>query len=214
MPELSARAEHFIIPAMPANSTRTQSMWRRHGGEPASGDILQPNCGSTRGRRSTPSDSRLMAVPGFIACGSLLAERIQGRTLTEAAQFQHDELVEMLEARRPNCTAPCWPKPRSRRRCVLSRRELQSRSPPNSSVPHLFIEESAMLITLTEKPPPALTVIWPSRRMLKAYGWAFATPAVLAICIPSDWRTRSTPTTRFSNRRGVKVGSAPRICPI
>ena len=32
-----------------------------------------------------------------LACGSLLAERIQGRTLTEAAQFQHDELVETLE---------------------------------------------------------------------------------------------------------------------
>jgi serine O-acetyltransferase len=46
-------------------STRTQSMWRRHGwaNRPA-GISCNSNCGSTRGRRSTQSSSRLMAVPG------------------------------------------------------------------------------------------------------------------------------------------------------
>ena len=34
----------------------------------------------------------------LIACGSLLTELIQGKNLTEAAQFRHHPLVELLDA--------------------------------------------------------------------------------------------------------------------
>ncbi len=67
-------------------------------GEPASGDILQLQLRISEGGMIAAARFKAYGSAWTIACGSLLVERIQGRTLAEAAQFQHDELVEALAA--------------------------------------------------------------------------------------------------------------------
>lgn len=99
MLELSAPArEHFMQPRHIGDlDPDALDIATARVGEPASGDILQLQL--RVGAEGTISAARFKAYGSawIIACGSRLAERIQGRTLAEAAQFQHDELVEMLE---------------------------------------------------------------------------------------------------------------------
>lgn len=66
-------------------------------GEPASGDILQFQLRTGAAETITAARFKAYGDAWLIACGALLAERIQGRTLAEAARFQHDELVEKLD---------------------------------------------------------------------------------------------------------------------
>jgi nitrogen fixation NifU-like protein len=78
----------------------------------------------------------------LIACGSLLAERIQGRTLNRGrGNFQHDELVEALEV--PPAKLHCAVLAETALKAAL-RAWVAPRTPievtiSNSSVPHLFM---------------------------------------------------------------------------
>jgi NifU-like protein involved in Fe-S cluster formation len=67
-------------------------------GAPIGGEILQLHLRVDA--RGTIAAARFKAYGcgWLIACGSLLTECIQGRTLAEAGHFRHHELVEKLEA--------------------------------------------------------------------------------------------------------------------
>jgi nitrogen fixation NifU-like protein len=99
MPELSAPArEHFTHPRHAGElDPDAVDVATARVGEPASGDILQLQLRINARETIDVVQFKAYGSAWLIACGSLLAERIQGRTLTEAAQFQHDELVETLE---------------------------------------------------------------------------------------------------------------------
>ena len=99
MLELSAPArEHFMHPHHAGElDPDAFDVATARVGEPASGDILQLQLRINTRETIGAVRFKVYGSAWLIACGSLLAERIQGRTLTEAAQFQHDELVEALE---------------------------------------------------------------------------------------------------------------------
>ncbi|MFO1422037.1 MAG: iron-sulfur cluster assembly scaffold protein [Candidatus Competibacteraceae bacterium] len=66
-------------------------------GEPASGAILQLHLRIGADGSITAARFKAYGCGWLIACGSLLAERLQGRTLEQAARFRHHELVEPLD---------------------------------------------------------------------------------------------------------------------
>jgi NifU-like protein involved in Fe-S cluster formation len=66
-------------------------------GEPASGAILQLHLRVDESEAIAAVRFKAYGCGWLVACGSLLAERIQGRTLVEAARFQHHVLVETLD---------------------------------------------------------------------------------------------------------------------
>ncbi len=99
MLELSAPArEHFTHPRHAGDlDPDAPDVATVRVGEPVSGDILQLQLRVSAGETITAARFKAYGSAWTIACGSLLTARIQGRTLAEAAQFQHDELVEALE---------------------------------------------------------------------------------------------------------------------
>jgi NifU-like protein involved in Fe-S cluster formation len=66
-------------------------------GEPVSGAILQLHLRVDAAGSITAARFKAYGCGWLIACGSLLAERLQGRTLEQAARLRHRELVETLE---------------------------------------------------------------------------------------------------------------------
>ncbi|MDG4553129.1 MAG: iron-sulfur cluster assembly scaffold protein [Candidatus Competibacter sp.] len=98
MAELSAPArEHFTHPRNAgAFDPDALDVATARVGEPASGDILQLQLRVGEGGTIAAARFKAYGSAWTIACGSLLTERIQGRTLADVAQFQHDELLETL----------------------------------------------------------------------------------------------------------------------
>jgi nitrogen fixation protein NifU and related proteins len=66
-------------------------------GEPVSGAILQLHLRIDETGTIIAARFRAYGCGWTIACGSLLTEIIQGRTLDGAARFRHHELLEQLE---------------------------------------------------------------------------------------------------------------------
>ncbi|MDS4030148.1 MAG: iron-sulfur cluster assembly scaffold protein [Candidatus Contendobacter sp.] len=66
-------------------------------GEPASGAILQLHLRIGADGSITAARFKAYGCGWLIACGSLLVERLQGRTLKQAARLRHHELVETLD---------------------------------------------------------------------------------------------------------------------
>jgi nitrogen fixation protein NifU and related proteins len=66
-------------------------------GEPASGAILHLHLRIDETGTIIAARFRAYGCGWTIACGSLLTEIIQGRTLDAAARFRHHELLEPLE---------------------------------------------------------------------------------------------------------------------
>ncbi|MDG4551539.1 MAG: iron-sulfur cluster assembly scaffold protein [Candidatus Contendobacter sp.] len=66
-------------------------------GEPVSGAILQLHLRIGAEGSITAARFKAYGCGWLIACGSLLAERLQGRTLERAARLRHYELVETLD---------------------------------------------------------------------------------------------------------------------
>ena len=66
-------------------------------GDPVSGDILQLTLQVNAQGIITTVRFKAYGCGWIIACGSLLTERVAGRTLAEAGHFRHHELVEKLE---------------------------------------------------------------------------------------------------------------------
>ncbi len=99
MLELSAPAREYFTQPRHAGDLDPDSLdvTTARVGEPVSGDILQLQLRINAQETIGAIRFKAYGSAWIIACGSLLAERIQGRTLTEAAQFRHDELVEALE---------------------------------------------------------------------------------------------------------------------
>ncbi|MBE2294990.1 MAG: iron-sulfur cluster assembly scaffold protein [Phycisphaerales bacterium] len=98
MLELSPSAwEHFTHPHnVGALDSDAPDVATARVGEPVSGEILQLQLRIDAGETIAAAYFKAYGSAWLIACGSLLTERIQQRTLTEAAQFLHDELVETL----------------------------------------------------------------------------------------------------------------------
>ena len=65
-------------------------------GEPASGAILQLHLRMDAVGRIAAARFKAYGCGWTVACGSLLTEWLQGRTLAEAARFRHHELVDKL----------------------------------------------------------------------------------------------------------------------
>jgi len=65
-------------------------------GEPASGAILQLHLRVDAAGLITAARFKAYGCAWTVACGSLLAEWLEGRTLAEAARFRHHLLVETL----------------------------------------------------------------------------------------------------------------------
>lgn len=66
-------------------------------GEPVSGAILQLHLRIDETGTIAAARFRAYGCGWTIACGSLLTEVVQGRTLNEAMRFRHHELLEKLE---------------------------------------------------------------------------------------------------------------------
>ena len=66
-------------------------------GEPVSGAILQLQVWVDAVGVITAARFRAYGCGWLIACGSRLAEWLEGQTLTEAARFRHHALVETLD---------------------------------------------------------------------------------------------------------------------
>ncbi len=66
-------------------------------GEPVSGDILQLHLRVNGKGAIVAARFKAYGCGWLIACGSLLTDRIEGRTLEEIGHFRHHELVEKLE---------------------------------------------------------------------------------------------------------------------
>ena len=66
--------------------------------EPVSGAILRLSLQVDERGCIAAARFKAYGCGWLIACGSLLTELIQGKNLTEAAQFRHHPLVEMLDA--------------------------------------------------------------------------------------------------------------------
>lgn len=65
-------------------------------GEPVSGAILQLHLRIAATGLITAARFKAYGCGWTVACGSLLTEWLQGRTLAEAARFRHHELVDKL----------------------------------------------------------------------------------------------------------------------
>ena len=65
-------------------------------GEPVSGAILQLHLRIDAAGSIAAARFKAYGCGWLIACGSLLAEWLQGRTLAQAARLRHHELVETL----------------------------------------------------------------------------------------------------------------------
>jgi NifU-like protein involved in Fe-S cluster formation len=99
MLELSAPAQdHFEHPrnAGDLNPNALDVIVARVG-EPVSGDVLQLHLRVSEQGVITAARFKAYGCGWTIACGSLLTECIEGRTLLEAGHFRHHELVEKLE---------------------------------------------------------------------------------------------------------------------
>lgn len=66
-------------------------------GEPVSGEILQLHLQIDAAGLIAAACFKAYGCGWMIACGSLLTECIQGRTLVEVGHFRHHELVEKLD---------------------------------------------------------------------------------------------------------------------
>lgn len=66
-------------------------------GEPVSGALLHLHLRIDETGTIVAARFRAYGCGWTIACGSLLTEIVQGRTLDEAARFRHHELLEKLE---------------------------------------------------------------------------------------------------------------------
>lgn len=66
--------------------------------EPISGALLRLGLQVDEHNCITAARFKAYGCGWLIACGSLLTELIQGKNLTEAGQFRHHALVEMLDA--------------------------------------------------------------------------------------------------------------------
>lgn len=66
-------------------------------GEPVSGDILQLHLRVDDRGVIVAARFKAYGCGWLIACGSLLTECVEGRTLAEAGHFRHHELVEKLD---------------------------------------------------------------------------------------------------------------------
>jgi NifU-like protein involved in Fe-S cluster formation len=67
-------------------------------GEPVSGAILQLHLRANAAGLITAARFKAYGCSWTVACGSLLTEWLEGRTLAEAARFRHHLLVETLDA--------------------------------------------------------------------------------------------------------------------
>jgi NifU-like protein involved in Fe-S cluster formation len=95
-------------------------------GEPASNAILQLHLKIDAAGQITAARFRAYGCGWTIACGSLLTEIVQGRTLDEAARFRHHELLEKLEV--PSAKLACAVLAETALKAVL--RTYASRQPP------------------------------------------------------------------------------------
>lgn len=96
--ELSAMArEHFAHPRyVGALNPNSPDVAAALVGEPVSGAILQLHLQVDVAGRITAVRFKAYGCGWMVACGSLLAEWLQGRPLAEAAQFRHHPLIERL----------------------------------------------------------------------------------------------------------------------
>lgn len=99
MLELSAAArEHFEHPRhVGALNPDSPDVAAALVGEPVSGAVLQLHLRVDAAGRIAAARFKAYGCGWMVACGSLLTEWLQGRTLAEAARFRHHELVESLE---------------------------------------------------------------------------------------------------------------------
>ncbi len=99
MLELSAAARvHFDHPRhVGALDADTPGVATARVGEPASGAILQLHLRVDATGSITAARFKAYGCGWLIACGSLLAEWLQGRTLGQATRLRHHELVEILD---------------------------------------------------------------------------------------------------------------------
>ena len=99
MMELSAAArEHFEHPRhVGALNPAASDVAAALVGEPVSGAVLQLHLRVDAAGRIAAARFKAYGCGWTVACGSLLTEWLQGRTLAEAARFRHHELVESLD---------------------------------------------------------------------------------------------------------------------
>ena len=99
MLELSAAArEHFEHPChVGALNPDSPDVAAALVGEPVSGAVLQLYLRVDAAGRIAAARFKAYGCGWTVACGSLLTEWLQGRTLAEAARFRHHELVESLD---------------------------------------------------------------------------------------------------------------------
>lgn len=99
MLELSAAArEHFEHPRhVGALNPDSPDVAAALVGEPVSGAVLQLYLRMDTTGRIAAARFKAYGCGWTVACGSLLTEWLQGRTLAEAARFRHHELVESLD---------------------------------------------------------------------------------------------------------------------
>ena len=99
MLELSAAArEHFEHPRhVGALDPAAPDVAVALVGEPASGAILQLHLRVNAAGLITAARFKAYGCAWTVACGSLLAEWLDGRTLAEVARFRHHILVEILD---------------------------------------------------------------------------------------------------------------------
>ena len=99
MLELSAAArEHFEHPRnVGALNPAEPDVAAALVGEPVSGAILQLHLRVDAEGIITAARFKAYGCGWTVACGSLLTECLQGRTLAEAARFRHHGLVEKLD---------------------------------------------------------------------------------------------------------------------
>ncbi|HRD65460.1 MAG TPA: iron-sulfur cluster assembly scaffold protein [Candidatus Competibacter sp.] len=99
MLELSVAArEHFEHPRNAgALEPSEPDMVEARVGEPVSGDVLQLHLRIDGQGIIVAVRFKAYGCGWLIACGSLLTECLEGRTLAEAGHFRHRELVEKLD---------------------------------------------------------------------------------------------------------------------
>ena len=99
MMELSAAArEHFEPPRhVGALNPAAPGVAAVLVGEPVSGAILQLHLRMDVAGLITAARFKVYGCGWMVACGSLLTEWLEDRTLAEAARFRHHLLVEILD---------------------------------------------------------------------------------------------------------------------
>lgn len=99
MLELSAAArDHFEHPRNAGDLKPSEpDTIKARVGEPVSGDILQLHLRVDGRGVIVAARFKAYGCGWLIACGSLLTECVEGRTLAEAGHFRHHELVEKLD---------------------------------------------------------------------------------------------------------------------